>query len=650
MSMFSRRRFLRSFTHSLLPVPVLWVLVAGAAGARPVEAPSNPLGTLRIQYNQEFDDSLAAKFAQSLGPDRTVRFRYAKDLPDDYVFPNGITMRQAHAWLTEVIDGWNRESLMPLRLELDRGQTDTANVVRFDETGSEVGEGAGIGGYSYHWDAEGILTFDSYATLAMVPGANSTREQFELIAKHELGHALLLGHTSNRSAAMTYTTGPEPWDAHARYFAEDDLLGLRSVWARDSSGFGGLAGHLLYPDGTGVGGGEIAALDNDTGAVLATTMSDGKHGGLFRLELPAGRSVRLVAHPLHADSKVLGKGFLSPDLLTPGGFEPTELSTSDRSGVFLVADGSTQELGDLTVSPPADPPLLNQDAISVALLPGERHHFSLAFDQLGADPPQVQCSLGTLSVEHVTRSDKHVEFDVSAAPGADPGVSAVKVQNGAAANLQVGTVWVHQSDGVVRATSIDPLLLVRGGTTDLTVQGLGLDRVTSVRVVKEGSATELPAELTGTAPDGSLLVRVTVPDGADEGPWQLVLTTPDGDAPRAPEPQPHLWVGRGHLRVGQEVDAGDVPVGQPVEFSVPLTNNGSNPYRVAYLSTYYWLGDMKDLAVIDSPTLQPGDTGELRLSLTPTRLGPTVIFLKSMADNQVDGVTELHTWGVPPSN
>jgi hypothetical protein len=224
------------------------------------------------------------------------------------------------------------------------------------------------------------------------------------------------------------------------------------------------------------------------------------------------------------------------------------------------------------------------------------------------------------------------------------------VQSGAAANFQVGTVWVHPLDGVVRATSVDPLLMVRGGTTDLTVQGLGLDRVTTVRVVKEGGATELPAELTGTAADGSLLVRVTVPDGAEEGPWQLVLVTPDGDAPRAPEPQPHLWVGRGRLTVNREVDAGDVPVGQPVEFSVPLTNNGSDSYRVNFLSTYYWLGEMKDLKVIDSPTLQPGESGELRLSLTPTRLGPTVVILKSMADDQVDGVTELRMWGVPPAN
>src|SRR5207249_2270814 len=113
-----------------------------------------------------------------------------------------------------------------------------------------------------------------------------------------------------------------------------------------------------------------------------------------------------------------------------------------------------------------------------------------------------------------------VEFDVTAAPGADSGVSAVEVRSGGATNFQVGTVWVHPSDGVVRATSIDPLLLVRGGATDLTVQGLGLDRVTGVRVVKDGGGAELPADLVETAPDGSLLVRVTVPEGTEEGPWR----------------------------------------------------------------------------------------------------------------------------------
>jgi hypothetical protein len=199
----------------------------------------------------------------------------------------------------------------------------------------------------------------------------------------------------------------------------------------------------------------------------------------------------------------------------------------------------------------------------------------------------------------------------------------------------------------VRATGIDPLLLVRGGATDLTVQGLGLDRVTGARVVKEGGSTTLPADLVGMATDGSLLVRVTVPNGTDEGPWDLVLVTPDGDAPRAPEPLPRLWVGRGELTVKREVDAGDVPVGQPVEFSVPVTNTTSKPYQVTYVSVRYWLGAMKDLKVSDSPVVQPGETGELRVSMTPTRLGPTVVFLKLLSDNQLDGVTELRLWGVP---
>src|SRR5205823_4123879 len=131
----------------------------------------------------------------------------------------------------------------------------------------------------------------------------------------------------------------------------------------------------------------------------------------------------------------------------------------------------------------------------------------------------------------------------------------------------------------------DPLLVARGGTVDLTVQGMGLDRVTGVRVVKEGGSAELPADVAGTATDGSLRARVTVPDGTDEGPWRLVLLTADGEAPRAPEPLPRVWAGRGHIQVSREMDAGDVSVGQPVEFSVPLTNASSDPYRVAYVST-----------------------------------------------------------------
>src|SRR5439155_7344924 len=112
-----------------------------------------------------------------------------------------------------------------------------------------------------------------------------------------------------------------------------------------------------------------------------------------------------------------------------------------------------------------------------------------------------------------------------------------------------------------------------------------------------------------------------------EGPWRIVLLTADGEAPRAPEPLPRVWVGRSHVQVSREMDAGDVSVGQPVEFSVPLTNTSSDPYRVAYVSTIYWLGEIKELRVLDSPTIQPGETGELRLSMTPTGLGPTVVIL-----------------------
>jgi hypothetical protein len=646
MRTFSISRHLRPHRPSFFMALALWLLGIGIASAAPIEAPPQPLGTARVQYNQDFDDKTAAQFAKLLSADPTVRFRYEKDLPDDYRFPNGLTMGQAHAWLAQVIDAWNLQALMPFRIELDRNQTDALNVIRFDETGSEVGEGAGIGGYSYHWDVKG-LTFDSYATISMLAGANTTREQFEEIAKHELGHALLLGHTPNRAAAMAYTTGYPDWDAHFGYYALDDLLGLRSAWARGAIGFGGLSGHLLYADGSPVGDGDVAALDNDTGEVLATALSDMKHGGAFRLELPAGRSVRLIAHPVQADCAVLGSNFLPADMVTPKAFAPTEMATTDRSNAFVVAGGSTQDLGSFTVSPPTDPPLLNQDAESIPLLPGERHHLSLAFGQLGADPPQVQCTLGSLSVENVTSTGNNVEFDVTAAPTATPGVSAVQVQSGAAANFQVGALWVRPLEGVVRATSIDPLLLTRGGTTELSVQGMGLDQVTGARVVEEGSGTALAAELAGAHPDGSLNLRVTAPDGTDEGPWDLVLQTADGDAPRAPEPLPRLWVDRGSLSVPAAVDGGDVPVGQPVEFSIPITNNSSAPYRVSYISARYWLGAMKDLTVTDAPTLQPGESGELRLSITPTGLGPTVVVLKSMADNQVDGVTELRVWGVP---
>jgi hypothetical protein len=196
---------------------------------------------------------------------------------------------------------------------------------------------------------------------------------------------------------------------------------------------------------------------------------------------------------------------------------------------------------------------------------------------------------------------------------------------------------------------VDPLLVPRGESTDVVILGLGLERVTGVRLVRENGSTILPATLAGPAPDGGLLVKVTPAANAPEGPWVVHLETAEGSELRAPAPRPQIWVGRGNLESERLIDQGDVPINQPVEVSIPVKNLTNTRYGYSGLVAIHWLGDLRSMQVISWPAPAPGATGRLRVRLTPTRLGPLIIFfLSSGSSEMLDGVTEVRMWGVPP--
>jgi hypothetical protein len=591
------------------------------------------------------DDATAALIAQSLGPDRTLHFQYEQDWPDDHVFPNGISMGQIHQWLATMIDEWNQEPVMPLRLSLERGNPGTGNLIRLDDDSSETSTNAGIGGYS--WQSDGTtVTFSSRAVLNVGPSSLNTRELMEFIAKHELGHCLTLAHTSNRAAAMGYQNGNPDYWARVGHFALDDLLGLRAVWARSAPGYGALEGHLQYPDGSAVGGADIVATDAQSGEVLASNVSNGQDSGRFRIELPAGRHVRLIAHPQQADAALFGEHFLPSELLTPRGFEPTEFKNNGQAALFPVPDGATQEIDPVMVDPPADPPLLNKDAPVVAMLPGARAHLSMSFDGLGSDPVTVSPSLMGLSVANVTQRNGQVDFDVAAAQNT-AGASTIEVHNGRATNLQVGSVWVRPLTGLVLANRVEPKTLVRGVSTEVAITGIGMDQVTGVKVINEMGTDELSAVLEGPAPNGGLRVQVNAPADAADGPWVILLRTARGDMPQPPEPRPRLWVGRERIQTDSALDLGDVPVGQPVPISVPLTNRSSDPYT---LSSYQWRVPQGGISIdgnINVSPVAPGANGTLSLNVTPTQLGPTVVTFRWMEGGDLDAVTEVRLWAIP---
>jgi hypothetical protein len=633
----------------------LWLLAVTGAWAEPalrclwtppraVRVPAGP-GVARVQYTQFFDDAVASALERSLGADRTLRFRYETEYPDDHVFPNGVSMGRIHEWLTALLEAWNREPLMPVRLRLERGQPATENTIFLDDTSSETTPNSGRGGYSYEFDGE-TIQFTCRAALNVDAGSVTRRELFDALARHELGHCLALRHSSSRSAMMGYSTGSVDYGASMGYISLDDLLGLRSVWDRNAPGFGSLVGHLLYEDGTPVGGGDVVAIDAATGDVLATGVSDGSRDGYFRIELPAGRQVRLIAHPLHADAAILGEHFLPSELITPKRFAPTELKEHDESVVLTVPDGSSTELADFTVSDPPSAPLENRDAPVVALSPGERAHAAFQLSAPADADIEVHTSLAGLTVSHVTRVEDRVEFDVAAAPES-AGVSLVEFRSGGATNVQVGTLWVRPLTGVVRATGVEPSALTRGETTEVTVRGVGLERVTGARLVTEEGDRELEGRLVGQAEGDRLRLAVEVPADAPNGPWNLVILTPEGEAGLSPEPRPRLWVTPGRVEAQAMIDLGEVKVGEPLDLTVQLTNRSTTAYRATNYNVLTWQGEVElgDWKV--SPRLEPGGSGRLELQITPRQLGLTVATFLWQSEDEPDAVTEVRLWGLP---
>src|SRR5262249_14753419 len=159
------------------------------------------------------------------------------------------------------------------------------NLVYLDDTSKETSPNTGFGGFSFSYDGHQVQ-FRSRAIINVAAGSLGRRELFEAIAKHKLGHCLTLRHCASRASAMGYTTGSVDYGASQGFFAADDLLGLRSAWAPNTPGFGSLAGRLLYPDGTPVGGADVAAVDDTSGEVVATALTDKAQRGRFRIELP----------------------------------------------------------------------------------------------------------------------------------------------------------------------------------------------------------------------------------------------------------------------------------------------------------------------------------------------------------------------------
>jgi hypothetical protein len=104
---------------------------------------------------------------------------------------------------------------------------------------------------------------------------------------------------------------------------------------------------------------------------------------------------------------------------------------------------------------------------------------------------------------------------------------------------------------------------------------------------------------------------------------------------------------RGRIQADSVVDLGELLVGQPVDVAVNLTNQSSATYQANHFRWVSYLGETAGMTFLASPALAPNATGQITLSMTPRRLGPTVGTISWMRDDQVDATTEVRLWAVP---
>jgi hypothetical protein len=106
-------------------------------------------------------------------------------------------------------------------------------------------------------------------------------------------------------------------------------------------------------------------------------------------------------------------------------------------------------------------------------------------------------------------------------------------------------------------------------------------------------------------------------------------------------------VAQGRIQADPVLDLGDVPVGQPVDVAVHLTNHSSDSYS---LSGYQWTVPEGNVSIDGNITVSPvapGGSDVLHLSVTPGQLGPSFITFGWLEGGALDAVTEVRLWAVP---
>jgi hypothetical protein len=127
----------------------------------------------------------------------------------------------------------------------------------------------------------------------------------------------------------------------------------------------------------------------------------------------------------------------------------------------------------------------------------------------------------------------------------------------------------------------------------------------------------------------------------------LTLHTPDGDVTGQPDLSTRfLWVGRPRMQAMPITDLGDVPVDQPRELAISLLNLSSTPLRPTDIRTDSYRA--VPVQYLSAPEIPSGGVGEMRVRLTPTELGPSVIQVLALVGDQAEAATAVRLWAIPP--
>lgn len=92
------------------------------------------------------------------------------------------------------------------------------------------------------------------------------RVYLENVLTHEMGHAFGLSHSGEPESTMLFQEAPEQV-----HLSCDDQVGIRSVYADASTG---ISGTLTKPNGAPLFGGEVVAISQARGEILASTVTD----------------------------------------------------------------------------------------------------------------------------------------------------------------------------------------------------------------------------------------------------------------------------------------------------------------------------------------------------------------------------------------